>query len=78
MELLTALLPYLQIATSLLLIAGILLQQRGATLGGALGSDNFSSTFNKRRGAERFIFNATILVAVLWVLSNIIAILLAR
>lgn len=78
MELLTALLPYLQIATSLLLIAGILLQQRGATLGGALGADNFSSTFNKRRGAEKFIFNATIVVAVLWVLSNIVAILLAR
>lgn len=78
MELLTALLPYLQIATSLLLIAGILLQQRGATLGGALGADNFSSTFNKRRGAEKFIFNATIAVAVLWVLSNIIAVILPR
>jgi protein translocase SecG subunit len=78
MELLTALLPYLQIATSLLLIAGILLQQRGATLGGALGADNFSSTFNKRRGAEKFIFNATIAIAILWVLSNIIAFILPR
>jgi protein translocase SecG subunit len=76
MELLTALLPYLQIATSLLLIGGILLQQRGATLGGALGADNFSSTFNKRRGAEKFIFNATIIVAILWVLSNIIPVIL--
>jgi preprotein translocase subunit SecG len=78
MELLTAFVPYLQIVTSLLLIAGILLQQRGATLGGALGADNFSSTFNKRRGAEKFIFNATIAIAVLWLLSNVIAVILPR
>ena len=72
MELLTAGLPYLQIALSLLLIAGILLQQRGASLGGAFGADNFSSTFNQRRGAEKFIFNATIVIAILFVISTLV------
>lgn len=64
-----ALLPYAQITLSLLLIAGIVLQQRGASLGGAFGGDNFASTFYKRRGAEKFIFNATIVIAVLFVVT---------
>jgi preprotein translocase subunit SecG len=59
--------PYLEIFLAVLLILGIVLQQRGATLGGAFGGDNFSSTFYKRRGAEKFLFSATIVVAVLFV-----------
>lgn len=69
MESLTAVLPYIQIALSLLLIAGIVLQNRGASLGGAFGGDNFASTFYKRRGAEKFLFNATIVIAILFVAS---------
>ena len=72
MELVTATLPYVEIALAILLIAGILLQQRGATLGGAFGGDNFSSTFNKRRGAEKFLFQATAVIAILFVLSTIL------
>jgi protein translocase SecG subunit len=70
-------LPYAQIILSLLLIVGIVLQQRGATLGGAFGGDNFASTFYKRRGAEKFLFNATIVVAILLVLSAITNFLLS-
>lgn len=69
MEALTASLPYAQIILALLLIAGIVLQQRGAGLGGAFGGDNFASTFYKRRGAEKFLFTATVVVAILFVLS---------
>jgi len=47
-------LPYIQIILSILLVASILLQQRGSSLGGAFGGDNFSSAFHKRRGAELF------------------------
>jgi preprotein translocase subunit SecG len=72
MELVTAALPYIEIALAILLVAGILLQQRGATLGGAFGGDNFSSTFNKRRGAEKFLFQATIVIAILFVLSTVL------
>ena len=71
MEAFKATLPYAEIALSLLLIIGIVLQQRGASLGGAFGGDNFASTFYKRRGAEKFLFNATIVVAVLFVLGAI-------
>lgn len=71
MEALTATLPYAQIILALLLIAGIVLQQRGAGLGGAFGGDNFASTFYKRRGAEKFLFNATVTIAILFVLSAV-------
>lgn len=73
MQSLTAVLPYIEIGLSLLLIIGIVLQQRGASLGGAFGGDNFASTFYKRRGAEKFLFNATIVVAVLFVVSAIVS-----
>jgi len=77
MEALVSALPYAEIVLSILLIVGIVLQQRGATLGGAFGGDNFASTFYKRRGAEKFLFNATILVAVLLVVVAIINFLLS-
>lgn len=69
METLKAFLPYAQIVLSLLLIIGIVLQNRGASLGGAFGGDNFASTFYKRRGAEKFLFNATIVVALLFAVA---------
>lgn len=77
MEVLVSALPYAEIILAVLLIVGIVLQQRGAALGGAFGGDNFASTFYKRRGAEKFLFNATIVVAVLLVLAAIANFLLA-
>ncbi len=71
METIKAILPYAETVLSLLLITGIVLQNRGASLGGAFGGDNFASTFYKRRGAEKFLFQATIVVAVLFVLTAI-------
>ncbi|MEZ4104395.1 MAG: preprotein translocase subunit SecG [Candidatus Paceibacterota bacterium] len=68
-------LPYVQIILSIILIAGILLQQRGSSLGGAFGGDNFSSAFHKRRGAELFLFHFTIGVAILFVLATFLNIL---
>jgi len=76
MEALTTLLPYTEIVLSILLVAGIVLQQRGASLGGAFGGDNFSSTFYKRRGAELFLFRATIVIGVLLVVLAIVNFLL--
>jgi len=71
MESLATILPYAEIVLSLLLVIGIVLQRRGAGLGGAFGGDNFASTFYKRRGAEKFLFNATVIVALLFVLSTV-------
>jgi protein translocase SecG subunit len=68
-------LPYVQVTLSILLVAAILLQQRGSSLGGAFGGDNFSSAFHKRRGAEQFLFQFSIGVAVLFVLATFVNIL---
>lgn len=73
-----AILPYIQIALSILLVAAILLQQRGSSLGGAFGGDNFSSTFNKRRGAEKILFQATIVLGVLFAISAVISLLIQQ
>lgn len=67
-------LPYIQIILAILLVAAILLQQRGSSLGGAFGGDNFSSAFNKRRGAELFLFKFTIGISILFVVSALLAI----
>jgi len=68
-------LPFVQIILSILLVAAVLLQQRGSSLGGAFGSDNFSATFHKRRGSELFLFRFTVVTAILFVLSALISIL---
>jgi protein translocase SecG subunit len=68
-------LPYIQIILSVLLVAAILLQQRGSSLGGAFGGDNFSSAFHKRRGAELFLFKFSIGIAILFVASTLLAVL---
>lgn len=68
-------LPFVQIILSVLLIAAILLQQRGSSLGGAFGGDNFSSAFHKRRGAELFLFKFSIGMAILFVISAFLNIL---
>jgi len=66
-------LPYIQIILSILLIAAILLQQRGSSLGGAFGGDNYSAAFHKRRGSELFLFRLSIGLAVLFVLSALLS-----
>lgn len=68
-------LPFVQIVLAVLLIAAILLQQRGSSLGGAFGGDNFSSAFHKRRGAELFLFKFAIGISVLFVASTLLNIL---
>jgi len=69
-------LPYIQIGLSILLTISILLQQRGSSLGGAFGGDNFSSAFNKRRGAEEFLFKFSTVVAILFVFATFLNVLL--
>ena len=76
MELVTVL-PYAQIVLSVLLIAAILLQRTGASLGGAFGADNFSSGFHTRRGLERTLFYATIALGILFAVSALLQLLLS-
>lgn len=77
MQLLATILPYVQIALAVLLAAGILLQQTGSSVGGAFGgSDNFGAGFHTRRGAEQILFNATIVIAIVFVLSVFLKLLI--
>jgi len=69
MALLHSMLPMIQVVISALLIAAILMQRTGASLGGAFGADNFSSGFHTRRGMEKTLFYASIILAILFALS---------
>ncbi|PIP21558.1 MAG: preprotein translocase subunit SecG [Candidatus Nealsonbacteria bacterium CG23_combo_of_CG06-09_8_20_14_all_40_13] len=63
----------LQIIISFLLMASILLQQRGTTLGGAFGAE--SAIFRSRRGPERILFISTIVFAVCFVILALLSLL---
>lgn len=73
---LTGVLPSIQVLLSVLLIASILLQQTGASLGGAFGGDNFTAGYHTRRGSERVLFYASIVFGVLLALSSLGALVL--
>jgi len=77
MTAIVAALPYIQIVLSALLIIAVLLQRTGAGLGGAFGADNFSSGFHTRRGFEKTLFQATIVLGVLFALSALINLLIS-
>lgn len=58
-----------QIVVSVLLIIGILLQQSGAGIEGALGGGQSTAMVKRtRRGFDKFIFQTTIVLAILFVL----------
>lgn len=77
MEALAGLLPYIQITLSILLIITILLQQTGSGLGGAFGADNFSAGFHTRRGLERTLFQATIVLGILFAATALVSLFLS-
>ncbi|MDD5749893.1 MAG: preprotein translocase subunit SecG [Patescibacteria group bacterium] len=63
-----------QIIVSLLLIAVIMLQQKGSGLGAAFGGD--SAVYRTKRGAEKFLFKATIVLAALFLISALVSLFL--
>ncbi|HVV39000.1 MAG TPA: preprotein translocase subunit SecG [Candidatus Paceibacterota bacterium] len=69
-------LPYIQIVLSVLLVICILLQQTGASMGGAFGGDNFSAGYHTRRGSEKVLFYATIALGCLLAVSSFVTLLL--
>ena len=71
-------LPYIQILLSLLLIAGVLLQRSEGSLGSAFGGDSAIGGRFMRRGFEKILFNATLVVAVLFAISAFASLLLGR
>ena len=65
-----------QIILSVLLVTSILLQQRGTGLGGAFGGE--SDVYRSKRGIEKFLFQATIILAILFVALAIFILFYAK
>ena len=71
-------LSYIQVILSVLLIVGVLLQRSEASLGTAFGSDSAIGGRFMRRGFEKLLFNATLVIAVLFGLSAFATLLIGR
>lgn len=63
-----------QIVLACLLTASILLQHRGTALGGAFGGEG--NVYRSRRGAEKFLLYATVVLALLFVAGAIVNIII--
>ena len=63
----------LQIILAILLILIIIIQQKGTGLGSTFGGD--LSFYRTKRGAEKMIFNLTIVLAVLFITLSIIGLI---
>ncbi len=67
-------LQFVTMGSGLLMIASILLQQRGASLGAGFGSSG--ELYTTRRGLDKNLFETTIVLAVIFVLSILTGLLL--
>jgi protein translocase SecG subunit len=73
---LVSILPYIQVALSILMIVSILIQKSEASVGGSFGgNDNFSAGFHTRRGFERKLLYFTIVLVILFVITSILSLL---
>jgi preprotein translocase subunit SecG len=69
-----AILQVITVGSAVLMIVTILLQQRGATLGAGFGSSG--ELYTSRRGVDKSLFEVTIVLAVIFILSIIVGLLL--
>ncbi|HLC64205.1 MAG TPA: preprotein translocase subunit SecG [Patescibacteria group bacterium] len=65
-----------QLVTAILLMAFILLQQRGAGLGGIFGGEG--GAYRTKRGAEKVIFTLTIIFAVFFLSITLVNVFLSQ
>ena len=69
-----SILQIITVGSSLLMILAILLQQRGASLGAGFGSSG--ELYTTRRGLDKSLFEASVVLAVIFVLSILTGLLL--
>jgi preprotein translocase subunit SecG len=62
------------VGSALLMILAILLQQRGASLGAGFGSSG--ELYTTRRGLDKNLYEATIVLSVIFILSILVGLLL--
>jgi preprotein translocase subunit SecG len=70
--------PYFQIIViviSVALVAAILLQSKGAGLGGIFGGEGGAGLYKTRRGAEKYLFNATVGLSIAFFIFTILTFL---
>lgn len=66
--------PYAQITVAVLLIASILIQQRGVGLSSAFGGE--SNIYRTKRGFEKILFASSITLALLFVALAVLGLIL--
>lgn len=76
MEFIQSILPWVQIALSVLIMATVLMQRSEAGLGGAFGGDDSTTVHRTRRGFERTLFISSIVFGILFVASALLAALI--
>lgn len=69
-----SILQTITIGSAVLMIIAVLLQQRGATLGAGFGSSG--ELYTTRRGLDKNLFEVTVVLAVVFVLSIFVGLLL--
>ena len=69
-----SILQIVTVGSAILMIIAILLQQRGASLGAGFGSSG--ELYTTRRGLDKNLFEVTIVLAVIFVLSILTGLLL--
>lgn len=65
----------IMIVLSVLLMLAVLLQQRGSGLGAGFGGD--SAVYTTKRGAEKVLFNATIVIGVIYFTLALVRVIVA-
>ncbi|MBI4038421.1 preprotein translocase subunit SecG [Candidatus Daviesbacteria bacterium] len=63
----------IQIILGILLVLVIIIQQKGSGLGSAFGGD--LGFYRTKRGAEKLLFYATIVLSVAFILSSVIGLI---
>ena len=67
-------LQIIMLGSAILMVLAVLLQQRGASLGAGFGGS--SELYTTRRGLDKNLFEATVVLAVIFVLSILVSLLL--
>lgn len=71
MLILANILPWLQVIVAILLIGSILVQRSGEGLGATFGGSG-GGVFYAKRGAEKFLFIASIILAGLFIIVSVL------
>lgn len=71
---LNSILQTISVVSAIIMIIAVLLQQRGATLGAGFGSSG--ELYTTRRGFDKNLFDLTVIMAVIFVSSILVSLIL--